>query len=384
MERSYTGKVDEDLHSRRLGIYGKEYLEKTLGTVVYVQGLGAAGIEVAKNSLLGGVMSLTINDDRKCQMKDLGLNPYVSEKDILAGKTLAEAVIESLRELNPHCKIRVHEGLLRKEDIGQFDVLCITNNYDQNYLVDINEATRASNKGFMWLGHFGLFGFLFLDFGPNFHQECKLPITSITKEGKVTVSQRHDLADGQEVTFRNFKGMTAINGKSFRIKVNREDRKSVDVGSLADYPSIETQNGHLTYLKRVPFRSLRETLENPYLPDQQGNYAIKQLDPHDDNEEAEDDAEEKEKFRPFQYHFILKEMLAFYGKTNRLPDLLCEEDYESCRIASEEKLRTKNWPRRTETRGGFHYTASGSLETRVHTFGLRGSWSGKLLGRHGR
>lgn len=76
----------------------------------------------------------------------------------------------------------------------------------------------------------GLFGKIFCDFGKSFQildvngQAQKTSMISyITndKEGIVTTfeDQRHDLEDGDYVTFKEVKGMSEINEKEFKISV---------------------------------------------------------------------------------------------------------------------------------------------------------------------
>lgn len=76
----------------------------------------------------------------------------------------------------------------------------------------------------------GLFGKIFCDFGKSFrisdvngqNQRTSM-ISYITndKEGIVTTfeDQRHDLEDGDYVTFKEVKGMSEVNDKEFRISV---------------------------------------------------------------------------------------------------------------------------------------------------------------------
>ena len=330
MQTRAVKKVNEDQYSRSLVLYSKGYLEQTQSTVAYIQGLGACGIEIVKNIVLSGVREVTINDDRICKTKDLGLNPYLREAHVKAEMTIADAVIESLRGLNPTCNIKIHKGLLKKEEVEEYDIFYFTKCYDRKYLIEINEITRTAKKGFIWQGLLGMFGIQFVDFGVNFTREITSKITSITKEGKITVPNWHELGDGQVVTFKEFKGMTELNGKSFPIKLEEGSRTTFLIEDLSQFPSVEGQIGEFSYRKKVEFRSLQETLICPYMPNASKSYTINQTD--------QDEYDDEKNFRPFQYHFILNLILDFYEKHNHLPRLMNEEDYKEIELSAEEKL----------------------------------------------
>jgi ubiquitin-activating enzyme E1 len=104
----------------------------------------------------------------------------------------------------------------------------VLDNYDRNYLIKLNKATHYKGLGFLYAGNLGLYGFTFIDFGESHRifdatgEESKtVHIAGITKEEKGLVclheEKRHNLNDGDTVSFREVKGMTEINGKQFKI-----------------------------------------------------------------------------------------------------------------------------------------------------------------------
>jgi molybdopterin/thiamine biosynthesis adenylyltransferase len=64
---------------------------------VLLIGLGALGIEVAKNITLAGVKRLTLFDNRVVTPADLSGQFFVDENDVKNGTTRAEACINRLR-----------------------------------------------------------------------------------------------------------------------------------------------------------------------------------------------------------------------------------------------------------------------------------------------
>lgn len=97
-------------------------------------------------------------------MEELGRNFYANESHI--GKaTRAEASITQLKELNSNVNVNISE----KDDVAwiaeNFECVLVSDNYDKKYLIDLNNACRAKNVGFIAAGNLGLYGYTFVDFG---------------------------------------------------------------------------------------------------------------------------------------------------------------------------------------------------------------------------
>lgn len=72
--------IDEGLYSRQLLVLGAKAMESLNKSRVVLSGLGALGIEVAKNIVLGGVKTFTCHDTSSVTRKDL--NFFFEESDV--------------------------------------------------------------------------------------------------------------------------------------------------------------------------------------------------------------------------------------------------------------------------------------------------------------
>ena len=88
MSNTNENKIDEDLHSRQLAVYGRESFRKLVGAKVLISGLNGLGAEVAKNVILAGVKKVTLSDDCDATMSDLASQFYLTEED--CGKNRAD------------------------------------------------------------------------------------------------------------------------------------------------------------------------------------------------------------------------------------------------------------------------------------------------------
>jgi ubiquitin-activating enzyme E1 len=73
---------------------------------VLIHGLNGVGVEAAKNLLLAGPHTVTLHDEKVCEIQDLGANFYLTEADVEAGKPRAAACAAKLGELNGRVKVR--------------------------------------------------------------------------------------------------------------------------------------------------------------------------------------------------------------------------------------------------------------------------------------
>ena len=103
MTTTNENKIDEDLHSRQLAVYGRESFRKLVGAKVLISGLNGLGAEVAKNVILAGVKKVTLSDDCDATMSDLASQFYLTEED--CGKNRAESCAAKLQELNPAVEV---------------------------------------------------------------------------------------------------------------------------------------------------------------------------------------------------------------------------------------------------------------------------------------
>jgi ubiquitin-activating enzyme E1 len=79
--------------SRQLMIIGKHNQQKLSNSKVLIIGGTSTAIEIAKNLIMVGVKSITLFEDevRTVRRSDLKINPFLSESDIIARKSVFEA-----------------------------------------------------------------------------------------------------------------------------------------------------------------------------------------------------------------------------------------------------------------------------------------------------
>ena len=99
-------KLDEDLHSRDIFLYGKKTMQALLKMRVVILGMRGLGIETAKNIILTGPKEVAIYDPEIVKINDLGSNFYLSEEDV-GKKRRDEAVLKKLKDLNHDVKVDI-------------------------------------------------------------------------------------------------------------------------------------------------------------------------------------------------------------------------------------------------------------------------------------
>lgn len=264
--------IDEALYSRQLYVLGHEAMRRMASSTVLVVGLKGLGIEIAKNVVLGGVKAVTLHDPNPIQLSDLSAQFFLREEDV--GKPRAAVTAPRLAELNQYVPVSDHTGALDAALVQQFGVVVLTNVPLQEAIA-INEACRASGTHFIMTDTFGLFGSIFCDFGDQFEvsdingeDPMNSMLSSITNEvvGVVTVYDegRHGLEDGDYVTFSEVGGMAELNGcEAVPIKVTGP--YTFTIGDTRGFGAY-TNGGYMHQVKQkklVPFKSLRQSLEEP-------------------------------------------------------------------------------------------------------------------------
>ncbi|CAG0878674.1 unnamed protein product [Darwinula stevensoni] len=182
--------IDESLYSRQLYVLGHDAMRRMATSDVLIAGMGGLGLEVAKNVILSGVKSVTLHDERKCQMSDLSSQYYLREEDL--GKNRAEACVQRLAELNNYVPTAAYTGKLTEAYIKKFKVVVLTDSplSEQEW---ISEVTHAQGIALIVADTRGLFAQVFCDFGENFQvldvngeNPQTAMLASITKVGGMT------------------------------------------------------------------------------------------------------------------------------------------------------------------------------------------------------
>ena len=173
--------------SRQIATYGMDTMVKLVKMNVFIHGLRGLGIETAKNIILAGPRQVTLFDDTKVDITDLGSNFYLKPSDV---GTLRrdEACVGLLKELNPRVEISVANFDPRKDTTAKlmfFDVICITEICSLSYLNSVDELCRKNSAGFIYSASTGMSGFVFSDFGIDHvvkdtnGEECKQSMSCI-------------------------------------------------------------------------------------------------------------------------------------------------------------------------------------------------------------
>ena len=235
---------------------------------VLVVGLRGVGIETVKNLSLQGVGCLTLCDPSPVAVADVGVNFFIHETDIAAGRSRAEVVLPRVRDLNPICQFSVAPQLTDAV-ILQHSAVVITQAVNLSELVRINDLCRTAGISFLYCLTGGVSGSVFVDHGDNHHvvdfngerpdQKLIIDITPLPSDPtQCLVRYDHPagrppntLAEGDfEVT--EVLGVTGINDKIYAATHAPKDpvktlRLPLDVRSLPPY-----QSGGVITEKKLP------------------------------------------------------------------------------------------------------------------------------------
>ncbi|KAI9930328.1 E1 ubiquitin-activating protein [Aspergillus wentii] len=269
------GEIDESLYSRQLYVLGHEAMKRMGSSNVLVVGLKGLGVEIAKNIALAGVKSLTLYDPAPVAISDLSSQFFLQPQDV--GKPRAEVTAPRVAELNSYVPVTVHEGGSFVNDLEQLKryqavVLTLTPLKEQLAIADF------CHKNGIYLtvtDTFGLFGYLFNDFGKNFtvgdatgEEAVSGIVADVAEDGLVSAldETRHGLEDGDFVTFTEIKGMEGLNGCAPR-KVTVKGPYTFSIGDVSGLGSYQGGGifNQVKMPKFVDFQSLNEQLNKPEL-----------------------------------------------------------------------------------------------------------------------
>jgi ubiquitin-activating enzyme E1 len=322
--------IDTNQYSRQLFTFGAETMGKLIKMKVFIQGMRGIGVETAKNLVLAGPSRVTIHDPELVSSPDLGTNFYLRESHV-GNTSRATACLESLSTLNQYVNVDVSTATIDEKLLADYDVVCMTECYDREMLIRLNNFCRAQKpaKAFIWTGSLGLFGHVFCDFGDSHTifdkdgEECKsCVVNGVTCEEKSCVTviedKRHGYSDGDWVEFTEVKGMSELNNQKFQITVLSPHTFTIgDTTKFSNYVS----GGYATQTK-VPFqkeyKSLEKALEDPYGP---GNREL-----HDP------DMDYERMYKPLELHLYLNSVLDFATQEGRLPEICNDSDADKFKV----------------------------------------------------
>ena len=267
------GEIDESLYSRQLYVLGHDAMNRMRQSDVLVVGLRGLGVEIAKNIALAGVKSLTLHDPRPAAVSDLSAQFFLRREDV--GKPRAKVTVPRVSELNPYVPVKELQAKDLTADLGKlklFKTVVLTDTPLKEQLV-IADYCHKNDINLIVTDTFGLFGYIFTDFGAKF--TCIDPtgenpnsgiVAGIDTEGLVTAfdETRHNLEDGDFVSFSEVEGMSGINdAPPFKITVKGPYTFSIgDVSKFGQY-----ERGGLFQQVKMPktieFESMSEQIKKP-------------------------------------------------------------------------------------------------------------------------
>jgi len=312
--------IDMDLHSRTIGTLGLETMSQLVQMRVLIHGLRGLGAEIAKNIILAGPSEVSLHDINHTTISDLGANFFLTEADVNNKVTRADASINKLSELNPMVKMRAIKCQTSEliNEVCNFDVIVITEVISLELATQIDAECRKGNKGFIWSVATGISGFCFVDYGENFvikdnngEENKQYIINKVTKEnpGIVIIEDndgkiRHQLTDGDYVTFKEVQGMHELNGLKTQIKwISPISFSICDTSKFGDYQIGGIVDQIKIHVKRV-FKSLSDSIHDPY-------FEGRNPDPIDFSKFG----------RPELLHISFRALLKYVSIHNNLPEL---------------------------------------------------------------
>merc|ERR1711871_1290714 len=272
--------LDQDALSRQIAVFDFKGSVRITAARVFISGLGPLGMEIAKNICRAGVKGVTIHDTKPTTTIDLGGQFYLSEASL--GSNRAEATLPLLKALNPTVTVEAcTANLLEKQEVldeHNVVVLCDTMLDDS---VKVGEYCRSKGIKLLVADVRGPFAWTFADFGEGFTtydkdgepvKEVMLHDITSANPGVVStvlldkdrnVHKRHDLEDGDYVTFRDAAGMEALEGAHHQIKVIDPFKFSIgDTSGLGPYTGGATAV-QAKVSTAVRFKPLQESMAAP-------------------------------------------------------------------------------------------------------------------------
>ncbi|KAM7006559.1 ubiquitin-like modifier-activating enzyme 1 [Tautogolabrus adspersus] len=263
------GDIDEGFYSRQLYVLGHEAMHRMGKANVLIAGMRGLGVEIAKNVILSGVKSVTVQDEGHTAWSDLSSQFFLKESDL--GQNRATCSLQQLSALNPHVCVSAHTGPLDEDLLQPSRVVVLTESSleDQKRL---GQLCHSRNIKFIVADTKGLCGQLFCDFGKDFEvldQDGKEPVTAMIQsisQGNPGVvlcpdDKGHGLSDGSKVIFSEVQGMTELNCMS-PMEIKYRGPYSFSIGDTSAFSEYE-RAGVVTEFKEpcmLHFKPLSEAL----------------------------------------------------------------------------------------------------------------------------
>ncbi|KTF71356.1 hypothetical protein cypCar_00036512 [Cyprinus carpio] len=255
--------IDEGLYSRQLYVIDHDAMRRMGKADVLIAGMRGLGVEIAKNVILAGVRSVTIQDEGVVQWRDLSSQFYLKEADL--GQNRALCSEKQLSSLNVYVRVSAWTNKLDEDFLSKFQVVVLTNSPLEEQL-HVGAFCHSNNIKFIVADTRGLCGQLFCDFGESFEvrdTNGETPVSAmiahISKDnpGIVTCTdeESHEFTDGMFVNFSEIQGMTELNSYGpIEIKVRDSYSFSIcDTSNFSEY----VKGGVVTEVKQSEILSFK-------------------------------------------------------------------------------------------------------------------------------
>ena len=291
-----------DRNSRMIGAFGLDVIAKMVGMKVLIVGCKGVGIEVAKNTVLAGVHTLTLHDPQPTAPRDLGTNFFLTDDDL--GVPRATACAPRVAELNANVIVQAAPpGELTEALVAAHTIVVFTIG-DRATLIKWNHFCRTRTPApisFMCTYGGGAWGGVFVDHGDSFtirDANGRAPLIKLVKDVEVKDDHlliRYETPDGQPpealpddglVEFDEIDGLIVGGGSSWvadaagaagslngagAVRTSHPDKDPVKTVRVAlpagaGAPTAYKGGGVLTQKKEpttVSFRSLEACLNEP-------------------------------------------------------------------------------------------------------------------------
>eukprot|EP00064_Thunnus_orientalis_P000855 superscaffoldBa00000050_g856 len=223
---SKMGDIDEGFYSRQLYVLGHEAMHRMGTANVLIAGMRGLGVEIAKNVILSGVNSVTVQDEGQTTWTDLSSQVVV----------LTDSSLDDQKRFGDFCH---SQGI--------------------KFIV-------ADTKG--------LCGQLFCDFGDQFEvldTDGEMPVSAMIQDiskgnpGVVvcTDDRKHGFSDGCHVSFSEVQGMTELNNIA-PVEIKVRGQHSFSIGDTSNFSKYEC-GGVVTEVKQssvFSFKPISEALSD--------------------------------------------------------------------------------------------------------------------------
>uniref|UniRef100_A0A8C7Z0C3 E1 ubiquitin-activating enzyme n=1 Tax=Oryzias sinensis TaxID=183150 RepID=A0A8C7Z0C3_9TELE len=321
---------DPKLHVRQRYVLGDGAMQQMAQSSVFLSGMGALGVEIAKNITLAGVKTVTLHDTKLCETWDLGCNFFIRRDDVLNQRKRVEAVCPRVGELNPYVHVDMSscplDDNIDLSFLKKYQCVILTES-SLSLQKRINQFCHSQQPPIRFISSdaYGICVRIFCDFGEAFEvsdptgEELKeIFIQSITQDNSGVVTcidnQPHGLQTGQSVIFREINGMVELNGTTRQVSVISSH--SFEIGDTSHFQPYE--HGGFFVMVKTPQIYKFETLEQQLCDPQV-------LIPDLSKPEA-----------PLHIHAAMLALDAFQEKHGRLPNIGCLEDAEALLKLTEE------------------------------------------------